>query len=72
MSKGTKPVELERLGVAELDAKAAGLRTQLFKLRVQHAQRQLAKPAELRTAKRELARILTIAAAKRRQGEKAS
>ena len=69
MSKGTKPVELGRLSLAELDQKAAGLRGQLFKLRVQHAQRQLAKPAELRTARRELARILTIASSKRAKGE---
>lgn len=72
MSKGTKPMELVRLSLAELDGKVTALRTQLFKLRVQHAQRQLAKPAEIRTARRELARILTIASAKRRQGDKAS
>jgi len=72
MSKGTKPVELARLSLAELDLKAVGLRSQLFKLRVQHSQRQLAKPAELRTARRELARVLTIASAKRTKGEKGS
>ena len=61
MSKGTKPVELARMSLPELDQKAVALRSQLFKLRLQHAQRQLAKPDEIRTARRDLARVLTIA-----------
>ena len=60
----SKPQELERLSGPELDEKARTLRHELFGLRVQHGQRQLAKPATLRNTRRELARVLTIARAK--------
>lgn len=61
----TKPAELARLAPAELAEKARALRQQVFMLRLQHAQRQLAKPSELRTARRELSRVLTLAARQR-------
>ena len=60
-----KSAELARLAPAELAEKARGLRQQVFLLRLQHAQRQLAKPSELRTARRELSRVLTLAAQQR-------
>jgi len=41
-------------------------REKVFKLRFRHALGQLDSPASSRTAKRELARILTVAAEKRR------
>lgn len=56
----TKVVELRRLSVPELEDKVRTLRRQVFVLRVQHSQRQLAKPAQLREARRELARVLTL------------
>ena len=64
----TSPVELRRLSLPELDEKIQALRRQLFVMRVQHSQRQLAKTAKIRETRRELARILTVTAAKRGEG----
>ncbi len=66
----TKPVELRKLSMPELEEKSHSLRRHLFVLNVQHSQRQLAKPAQIRQARRDLARVLTIVAEKRRGGEK--
>jgi large subunit ribosomal protein L29 len=62
--KPTKPAELRRLSAAELVQKAEALRQQLFRLRLQHSQRSLSKTADLAATRRELARVLTIAAEK--------
>lgn len=64
----TSPVELRRLSLPELDEKIQTLRRQLFVMRVQHSQRQLAKTAQIRVARRELARVLTLTAEKHREG----
>jgi len=60
--------ELRRLGMPELEEKARTLRGQLFGFTLQHHARQLAKPSEIRAARRDLARVLTLAAQKRREG----
>jgi len=63
----TKPIELRKLTVHELDEKAKVLRRQLFIFRTQHAGGQLAKTAQVKLARRELARVLTLAGEKRRE-----
>jgi large subunit ribosomal protein L29 len=64
----SKPSELRRLGMPELAEKARTLRGQLFAFSLQHHARQLGKPSELRATRRELARVLTLAAQKQREG----
>ena len=66
----TKPVELRKLSVPELEEKVQGLRRQLFVLRVRHSQRQLAKPAQIREARRDLARSMSILGELKRAGGK--
>jgi len=44
-------------------------REKIFKLRFQHSMGQLDSPASKRTAKRDLARTLTVAAEKRGSGK---
>ena len=51
--------------------KTRALRRQLFVLRVQHSQRQLAKTAQLKETRRELARVSSILGEKRRGGGEA-
>ena len=68
--KPTPFAELERLTPPELTEKAAGLRKALFGLRLQQGQRSLAKTADVRVTRRDLARVLT--ALNRRQETKAS
>jgi len=63
----TKPVELRKLTMPELDDKSRSLRRQLFVLRTQKAQGQLAKSAQMKQVRRELARVLTLAGEKKRE-----
>lgn len=55
-----KSKELRELTGEELAAQLATAREELFKLRMQAATGQLEKPVQLRTARREVARILGI------------
>jgi len=66
----TKPVELRKLSVAELEEKVVTLKRTEFVQKVQHGQRQLAKPSMLAQTRREIARIMTITAEKKSKGEK--
>jgi len=66
----TKPAELRRLSAPELEEKVQSLRRQLFVLRVRHSQRQLAKPAQIREARKDLARSMSILGEKHGAGEK--
>ncbi len=66
----TEPNELRKLALPELEDKARGLRRQLFVLRSQKGQGQLAKPSQLRIARRELARLLTLVGERKREGGK--
>jgi large subunit ribosomal protein L29 len=45
---------------AELDDELKALKTELFKLRFQHATNQLDNPLKLRSVKRDIARVKTI------------
>ena len=45
---------------AELDEELKELKTELFKLRFQHATNQLDNPMKLRSVKRDIARVKTI------------
>jgi len=60
--------EMKKLTLPELEEKARTLRRSLFILRTQHGQGQLAKPGQMRQARRDLARALTMAGEKRREG----
>lgn len=53
--------ELRDLTLAELRNKERELTDQLFALRIQKSTGQLEKPARLRTLRRDLARLLTVA-----------
>ncbi len=64
----TKPIELRRLSLPELEERIKTLRHQLFVSGIQHSQRQLGNPSQLRKTKRELARVLTIVGELRRAG----
>jgi len=56
-----KRSNLGQMTALELQRKEAELREELFRLRFQHHTGQLASPIKLRTARRELAQVLTRA-----------
>jgi large subunit ribosomal protein L29 len=55
-----KTTEIRELTPDELRARKRELREQIFHLRLQQASGQLEKPSELRTLRREIARIETV------------
>lgn len=55
-----KITEIRELTPDELRARKRELREQIFHLRLQQASGQLEKPSELRTIRREIARIETV------------
>ena len=55
-----KNKEIRELTPDELRARKRELREQVFHLRLQQASGQLEKPSELRTLRREIARIETV------------
>ncbi len=55
-----KTVELRKMTTAELEAKAAELKKNLFFLRMQHATNQLDNPVQIAAVKKDIARIKTI------------
>jgi large subunit ribosomal protein L29 len=57
-----KPADLRKLSDAELDARVHEMRDQVFDLRIKLATQQLEKNAQIRGARRDLARALTIQA----------
>jgi len=62
-----KSVEIRDLAPAEIEVRIAEKKDELFKLRFQHTMGQLDNPLSLRKARREIARLNTILAEKRRQ-----
>ena len=52
--------EIREKTVAELDDELKALKSELFKLRFQHATNQLDNPLKLRSVKRDIARVKTI------------
>lgn len=57
---------LKELGVDGLKAREQNLREQVFKLRLQQSLQQLDSTARIRSTRRDLARTLTEASARRR------
>lgn len=55
-----KAKELKAMSVADLEAKAAELKKDLFFLRMQHATNQLDNPIKIAAVKKDIARIKTI------------
>jgi large subunit ribosomal protein L29 len=53
--------EIKNLGSAELRNREAELRKEVFNLRIQKQVGQVENPLRARTARRELARVLTVA-----------
>jgi large subunit ribosomal protein L29 len=62
-----KAAELREMTLAELEQKERELKRKLFNLRFQRATGQLDNSAELKKARRDVARVMTIAAAKGRE-----
>ena len=55
-----KASEIRKMSAAELQAKLAGLKKDLFFLRMQHATNQLDNPLKIAEVKRDIARVKTI------------
>ena len=55
-----KAKELRAMSVADLEAKAADLKKDLFNLRLQHATNQLDNPIKIAQVKKDIARVKTI------------
>jgi len=57
-----KAHDLRQMEIADLEAKVAALREDIFKIRFQHATAQLGDPSTLTKTRRTLARAMTILA----------
>ena len=55
-----KASEIRKMSAAELEAKLAGMKKDLFYLRMQHATNQLDNPMKIAETKRDIARVKTI------------
>ena len=55
-----KASEIRKMSAAELEAKLAGLKKDLFFLRMQHATNQLDNPVKIRETKHDIARVKTV------------
>ena len=55
-----KANEIRKMSAAELGAKLAELKKDLFMLRMQHATNQLDNPLQIAAVKKDIARIKTI------------
>lgn len=55
-----KAKEIREMTAAELNAKLADLKKDLFNLRLQHATNQLDNPTQIAKVKRDIARVNTI------------
>ena len=55
-----KAKELRAMSVADLEAKAADLKKDLFMLRMQHATNHLDNPTKISAVRRDIARVKTI------------
>jgi large subunit ribosomal protein L29 len=52
--------EIRNMTAAELEAKLASLKKDLFTLRMQHATNQLDNPLQIQNVKKDIARVKTI------------
>ncbi|NOY23618.1 MAG: 50S ribosomal protein L29 [Acidobacteria bacterium] len=64
-----KSAEIRDLAPAEIEVRITEKKEELFKLRFQHTMGQLDNPLSLRKARREIARLNTILAERRRQAD---
>ena len=55
-----KATEIRSLSVEELEKKLAGLKKDLFMLRMQHATNHLDNPTKISAARRDIARVKTV------------
>ncbi len=55
-----KASEIRKLSAAEMDAKLAELKKELFNLRFQQAVNQLDNPMRISAVKKDIARIMTV------------
>ena len=62
--------EIRDKSVVELNEELVALKEQLFRLRFQHAINQLENPLQLRSVKRDIARVKTILRERELQGIK--
>ncbi|MBR1841861.1 MAG: 50S ribosomal protein L29 [Oscillospiraceae bacterium] len=60
-----KANEVRKMSPAELEAKLADLKKDLFTLRMQHATNQLDNPVKISLVKKDIARVQTIIREKR-------
>ena len=63
-----KTAEIRELDVEELERRVAQTRKELFNLRFQNATGQLENTGQLREARRNIARLLTVLNQKRQEG----
>ena len=57
-----KATEIRKMSAEQLSEKLAGLKKDLFLLRMQHATNQLDNPLKIRETKHDIARIKTVLA----------
>ena len=55
-----KANEIRKLSAADLEAKLADLKKDLFQLRLQHATNQLENPIKIAEVKKDIARVKTM------------
>ena len=55
-----KATEIRKMSAEQLSVKLAGLKKDLFLLRMQHATNQLDNPLKIRETKRDIARVMTV------------
>ena len=55
-----KASEIRKMTPEQLNEKLAGLKKDLFYLRMQHATNQLDNPLKIRETKRDIARVMTM------------
>ena len=55
-----KATEIRSLSVEELEKKLAGLKKDLFMLRMQHATNHLDNPVKISAVRRDIARVKTV------------
>ena len=55
-----KATEIRKMSAEQLNEKLAGLKKDLFLLRMQHATNQLDNPMQINTIKKDIARVKTI------------
>ena len=55
-----KATEIRKMSAEQLSETLAGLKKDLFLLRMQHATNQLDNPLKIRETKRDIARVMTV------------